>query len=88
MSKLTLDASLPEKLRAAKESVEICDESGQLLGRYFPNRVLQEKIVALLRKKVTPEKLDRRAAETGQGCTWEELREKLISERPIECSET
>jgi hypothetical protein len=36
MSKLTMAASLPEKLRAAKEAVEICDETGCQLWHIYP----------------------------------------------------
>jgi hypothetical protein len=36
MSKLTMAASLPEKLRAAKEAVEICDETGRQLWHIYP----------------------------------------------------
>ena len=36
MTRLILDATLPEKLSGLVYPVELCDASGRLLGRYFP----------------------------------------------------
>lgn len=36
MSRITLDASLATKLHQLTESVELCDPSGRVLGRFVP----------------------------------------------------
>ena len=62
MSKLTLDATLPEKLRQAQETVAICDEQGRELGRYHPTADA-EKVVRWLDAHAGAAELDRREAE-------------------------
>jgi hypothetical protein len=37
MTRLFVDATLPAKLRLVGEPVELCDESGRILGRFFPS---------------------------------------------------
>jgi hypothetical protein len=36
MTKLIVDATLPEKLTGLLHPVELCDAGGRVLGRYFP----------------------------------------------------
>ena len=36
MTKLIVDATLPEKLPGLISPVELCDANGRILGRYFP----------------------------------------------------
>jgi hypothetical protein len=36
MTKLIVDASLPDKLANLVQPVELCDATGRVLGRYFP----------------------------------------------------
>ena len=36
MSKITVDSSLVAKLQESREPVNLCDESGRVLGRFFP----------------------------------------------------
>jgi hypothetical protein len=36
MAKLTIDAQLPEKLCRLEETVELCDEIGQVVGVFTP----------------------------------------------------
>ena len=36
MTKLIVDATLPEKLPGLVYPVELCDADGRVLGRYFP----------------------------------------------------
>lgn len=36
MGKIVIDAVLREKLQTVTQPVELCDESGQVLGRYIP----------------------------------------------------
>ncbi len=39
MSRLPMDATLPDKLRAASDVTELLDDAGRLLGVYTPTRV-------------------------------------------------
>ena len=39
MSRVLMDASLPDKLRAASDVTELMDEAGRVLGVYTPVRV-------------------------------------------------
>ena len=36
MTRVTVDATLRDKLRGLSQPLELCDESGQVLGRLFP----------------------------------------------------
>lgn len=36
MQKLVVDASLPEKLRGVMQTVLLCDEAGEVIGKYVP----------------------------------------------------
>lgn len=36
MSKIVVDQSLREKLLGMREALELCDESGQLIGHFWP----------------------------------------------------
>jgi len=36
MSKVTLDADLRKKLNGFNEPIEVCDESGQIVGHFLP----------------------------------------------------
>jgi hypothetical protein len=36
MSKISLDAALSQKLRALTETVELCNEAGEVLGHFVP----------------------------------------------------
>jgi hypothetical protein len=37
MTKLIVDATLPEKLVGLVHPVELCDAAGRVMGRYFPH---------------------------------------------------
>jgi hypothetical protein len=37
MTKLIVDATLPEKLVGLIHPVELCDAAGRVMGRYFPH---------------------------------------------------
>lgn len=37
MTQLVADASLPEKLAALVQPVELCDSNGRVLGKFFPS---------------------------------------------------
>ena len=42
MIKLIVDGTLPEKLRTLAEPAELCDQTGRVLGRFFPQQDLSE----------------------------------------------
>ena len=78
MSKLTLDAAMPEKLRAATEPVEICNDAGTQLGVYYPtDHEKLKRVVAYLKTKITSEELDRREAEPGPGRSWDAIKKEM-----------
>jgi hypothetical protein len=58
MTQIILDAALASKLHALSEVVELCDPSGQVLGRFLPETDLSgwEPVSA----DVSEEELDRR----------------------------
>lgn len=58
MSRVLLDASLPEKLREASDLVEVMDEAGRVLGVYTPIRVHLPP--AGFQFPISDEELDRR----------------------------
>ena len=39
MTKVTIDESLRSKLNGMDDQVELCDESGQTMGPFFPDAV-------------------------------------------------
>jgi hypothetical protein len=63
MSRLVVDALLPEKLRVATEPVELVDASGRVLGTYFPE--LETTKWENLEPQLSPEELERRRREPG-----------------------
>jgi hypothetical protein len=42
MTRILIDANLPAKLRQLTEPAELCNDSGQVLGRYFPTPDLSQ----------------------------------------------
>ncbi len=78
MGKVTLDAALSEKLRAARESVEICDDAGVQLGIFHPTDLWKfERKLAYFRTKEGREELDRREAEPAPNKTWEQMKKEM-----------
>jgi hypothetical protein len=59
MPKIVVDAVLRRKLQAIAEPVELCDESGQVLGRFVPTVDLSEYEPVV--PQVSDEELDRRS---------------------------
>ena len=72
MQKLVVDSQTLARLGNLQEQFEVCDESGQLLGRFFPvaKRMLYDEIDV----DITEEELDRRSRETEVYTTTEVLR--------------
>lgn len=58
MSRVLMDASLPDKLRAASDVIELMDEAGRVLGVYTPVRVHVPP--AGFQFPITDDELDRR----------------------------
>lgn len=57
MSRMTLDAAVAEKLRQTVTSIELCDPSGKVLGRFTPKLDPDEYD---LEPKISHEELQRR----------------------------
>jgi hypothetical protein len=57
MTRAVADAALPAKLRETIETVEVCDEFGQLLGYYQP--------AAHAKSPFTRDEIERRRKEVG-----------------------
>jgi hypothetical protein len=76
MSRLTLDADLRAKLNGLNEQVELCDESGTIVGHFLPDDVYWKLVLAADRCPYTLEELERRRHETG-GRTLAEIWKSL-----------
>ncbi len=61
MVRLTVDAETRAKLRDLSEQLELCDESGRLLGFFDP--VDDPSVYEGVDSSVSPEELDRRSRE-------------------------
>jgi hypothetical protein len=46
MTKLTLDPQLRAKLNGLNEQIEVCDESGAIIGHFLPAAVYQKLLYA------------------------------------------
>jgi hypothetical protein len=66
MIRITIDVNLVDKLPGVKQPVEICDESGQVLGQYYPacRHLLEEPLIS-------EEELDQREQEAESFTTVE-----------------
>lgn len=71
MTRIMLDAAFLSKLRNLTEPLEICNESGQVLGRFFPAPDLSQ--YAPLEPQVSDEELSRREQSTEWFSTAEVL---------------
>jgi hypothetical protein len=67
MSKITLDPELKAKLNGLDQSLEICDESGTVVGHYLPHDVYKKMFYAALASECpfSAEELERRHKEKG-----------------------
>jgi hypothetical protein len=70
MTRLIVDADLPDKLPDLVEPVELCDASGRVFGRYFPQ---VDPAVFQLEPRITPEELERRRRSNEQTYTTAEV---------------
>jgi hypothetical protein len=62
MQKLIVDPSTVVKLTALREPYEVCDESGKLVGRFFP--AADASLYNEIDLEINEEELDRRSKET------------------------
>ncbi len=78
MSKITLDSNLRAKLNGLNESLEVCDESGVIVGHFLPASAYRKLLYQIAESQCphTPEELRARRQKTG-GTTladiWKEL---------------
>ncbi|MGH7172103.1 MAG: hypothetical protein ACRELF_00830 [Gemmataceae bacterium] len=75
MTQIILDASVSSQLHALNRAVELCDPSGQVLGRFVPLIDLSEW--EPLSPDVSEEELDRRAKSREKRYTTEEVHAHL-----------
>jgi hypothetical protein len=74
MTRITLDAELAQKLHELSQSVELCDPSGRVVGRFVPLIDLSEW--EPMSPEASPEELERRANST-EWFTFDEVMEHL-----------
>ncbi len=58
MSRVTLDPTLVAKLKNSLELVELCDEAGNVIGRFYP--VYDKAFYDQLKPEISEEELKRR----------------------------
>ncbi len=76
MTQITLDAGLAGKLRDLAQTVELCDPSGRVLGRFVP--LIDPADWEPTEPEISEEELDRREQST-EWCTTEEVLAHLAS---------
>ncbi len=76
MSRVMLDPQMRSKLNGLDDQMEICDESGRTLGRFLPESLYRELLLAWSKADLPDEELQRRWQEP-RGCTLAEIWEKL-----------
>jgi hypothetical protein len=76
MSRVLLDPQLRSKLNGLDEQLEICDESGKTLGRFLPESLYRELLLAWSKADLPDEELQRRRNEP-RGRTLAEIWDKL-----------
>lgn len=82
MNRITLDAELRAKLNGLKSVVEICDERGEVVGRYLPEEEYLGLLYEIARLQPTDEEQLRRAEEEPGGMTTAEALATIISRTP------
>ena len=76
MTKITLDEPLREKLNGLNEQIEVCDEDGNVVGRFLPQKVYERLVYDYLNSQVTDEELEIARNEPG-GATLDEVLARL-----------
>ncbi len=76
MTQIEVDDLLEKKLGGMLEPLELCDSSGQVVGRYVPDAVYRKKLYDSFVIPYSEEEMERRRSETG-GCSLEEIWQRL-----------
>ena len=76
MSRVILDPQLRSKLNGLDDQVEICDESGKTLGRFLPESLYRQLLLAWSKADLPDAELQRRLKEP-RGHTLAEILDKL-----------
>jgi hypothetical protein len=71
MLRITIDPPTCEKLRRLMEATELCDESGRVVGRFFP--VYDAENYEGLEPRISKEELQRRKEDKGKTYTTAEV---------------
>jgi myo-inositol catabolism protein IolC len=65
MSKIVLDSSLRSKLNGLQETLEICEENGQVQGYFLPAELFRQYFYAWLKSQVSDQELAELRNQTG-----------------------
>lgn len=65
MQKLVLEPGVQSRLRACDKPVEICDDSGNTIGRFVPEEWFRTSAYDWARSSISDAELDRRSREPG-----------------------
>lgn len=76
MTRITLDEPLKSKLNGLNESVEICDEDGNVVGRFVPQKMYERLVYDYLNSQVSDEELEFARNEPG-GAGLDEVLDRL-----------
>lgn len=82
MTRVVLDSATVERLHGLSESLELCDESGNVFGRFVPdeNSTAFRHWLKNLDPGISEEEMDRRAKRSlSEGHTTEEVLRRLRS---------
>lgn len=84
MTRVVIDSDTVEKLRGLSESMELCDEAGNVFGRFVPDEGSPafREWLRNLDPGISKEEMQRRAERAhGEGLSTEQLIERLRSRR-------
>ncbi|MGH7199588.1 MAG: hypothetical protein ACREJB_03225 [Planctomycetaceae bacterium] len=73
MTKIVIDAALPEKLHQIQERVQLCTEDGRIVGVFLP--VVDKSLYERIEPPISEEELDRREKQGGGRSLQEILRD-------------
>jgi hypothetical protein len=59
MQKIILDPALKAKLNNLEEHLEVCDESGKIVGHFLPTDAYNDMVMAWAESQITEEELER-----------------------------
>lgn len=76
MDRILVDNALRTTLGKLRSQAEFCDESGTILGYYFPIEQGSQSLRDWVRSRISDEELERRAQEPG-GFTTAEVMKRL-----------